>query len=154
MEVSQDDLPVVGISRLRAAGLVTADMAEVAVSAGGVEATVKLWAMKFRNGGGWSYFLCPTCGRLAQKLKARDGRLRCRRCVGLPYRCRLPRADKAPLINRLIAQLDNPEPARLHPRPGRMLDRRLQLESSLHRNLHYMRAQRLVKAAKALERDR
>jgi hypothetical protein len=154
VKLFQDDLPAIGIARLRASGIVTAEMSEVAISVAGVEAVVRLALKRLRNNGSWSYFHCPSCGKLAQKLKAHDGRLLCWKCVGLEYRCRRRRSDRTARTERLIAQLYNPEPARLHPRPGRMLDRRNQLESSLRRNLHYMRALRLVKAAKALERDR
>jgi hypothetical protein len=39
--------------------------------------------MPFWNGGSWSYFLCPNCGRKCQKLRLHDGRLTCRLCDGL-----------------------------------------------------------------------
>jgi hypothetical protein len=50
----------------------------------------------------------------------------------LPYRCQI--GDKAPRVERLVERLYGP-PARLHPRPGRVLDRRDRLERSLRRAL-------------------
>jgi hypothetical protein len=151
MELTQDDLPTLGIARLRAEGVVTSAMTEVKVSVGGVDATVGLVLRRFANNGSWSLFACPTCGRWVRKLKAYAGRLHCPNCVGLRYRCRLFRSDRTPRIKRLVAQLSAVEPARLNPRPGRMLDRRSKLEASLRRNLHYMRVQRLRGLTKALE---
>jgi hypothetical protein len=147
----QDDLPVLKASYLRAVGAIAPGMTEVVLSVGGVEATVKLALLRFRNNGSWSLFVCPSCGRLARNLKVRDGRLHCWKCVGLPYRDRRSRLHKTSLIERLIAQFDSDQPARLHPRPGRTLDRRPQLEASLRRNLRYMRVNNLRKFAKALE---
>jgi hypothetical protein len=54
-------------------------------------------------------------------------------------------------IPRLIAQLDNPEPARLHPRPGRAMDRRSRLEVALSASMLTLRKGRLRGLAKALE---
>ena len=58
-------------------------MNDVEVEVGGLKRRVGLWHMPFWNGGSWSYFLCPHCGRKCQKLRLYDGRLTCRLCDGL-----------------------------------------------------------------------
>jgi hypothetical protein len=64
----------------------------------------------------------------------------CWRCAGLPYRCQ--QGDKRPAIERLV-KLVYGGPARLHPRPGRMLDRRVSLEISLRWALIRQREKRV-----------
>jgi hypothetical protein len=76
----QDDFPCVLVSRMRALGEVREDMDRVKVTIAGVSRTVGLWHMHFPNGGGWSYFLCPSCGRRAQKLRLYE-KIACRRCT-------------------------------------------------------------------------
>ena len=58
-------------------------MNDAEVEVGGLKRRVGLWHMHFWNGGSWSYFLCPNCGRKCQKLRLHDGRLTCRLCDGL-----------------------------------------------------------------------
>ena len=67
--VYRDDLPAASISRLRATGSVTPEMTGTVVRLGDVEVSVSLAHIRFPNGGGWSYFLCPACGRMAQRLR-------------------------------------------------------------------------------------
>ena len=63
MRLTQDDCPSVSVSRMRALGEVREDMSRVRVTIGAVSRTVGLWHMRFPNGGGWSFFLCPSCAR-------------------------------------------------------------------------------------------
>ena len=94
---------------------------------------------RWPNGGSWSFFLCP-CGRRARALRLLDGHLRCRHCCkasGLRYRVELIRTEKRAAYHapRILARLNSEAPARLFPRPGRMLDRRVNLEAKLRRSL-------------------
>lgn len=139
MRLTQDDLPSISVSRLRALGAVTASMGSVRVEIAGVLREVRLSHRRFPNGGGWSFFLCPSCGRRCRTLKLFE-RLACWRCTRagspprrLPYRCE--RKDRAGRIERLTALLYSEEPARLKPRPGRTLDRRARTEMALRRAL-------------------
>ena len=142
----QDDLPSVSASRLRASGVVTSDMKSVVVAFGdgddALRREVKLRHMAFPSGGSWSYFLCPSCSRRCRKLRVLDGRVVCRRCClrhGVGYRV----SSGSPVerdvarvarLKKLREQLDG-GPARLHPRPGRRLDRRWSLTVSWRRGM-------------------
>jgi hypothetical protein len=139
----QDDLPSVSISPMRSAGLVTVDMEWVDIAFGegddALRRRVRVRHLSFQNGGSWSFFVCPICSRLARVLKL-QGRPMCRRCClreGIRYRIAggsvAERAEaRAKRIETLRARLAG-GPARLHPRPGRTLDRRGSLEISLRR---------------------
>jgi hypothetical protein len=132
------------VSGLRAAGVVTGDTKKVILLFGESESAlkreVKVEHRKFQNGGEWSFFVCPTCDRRARLLKLYDGRPMCWRCCqacGVRYRSAggspVERADtRVKRIENLRARLEG-GPARLHPRPGRTLDRRGALEMSLRR---------------------
>ena len=85
-----DDLLAVSASRLRAADIITAETTAFVVRLGDVEQVVAVTLRKFPNGGSWSLFFCPTCGRRAQVLRALNGILVCWRCCfryGVRYRC-------------------------------------------------------------------
>lgn len=110
------------------------------VTLGDVSWNVRAVHRRFPNGGSWSFFICPQCGRRARVLRLRDERLSCWRCVGLLYRSQ--QGDKRGRIERLKAKLHG-GPARLKPRPGRTLDRRWELEMSLRRALIAERRERL-----------
>jgi hypothetical protein len=143
MRLSLDDLPAISVSRLRAMGVVTAATKSIRLSfAGEPGQDVAVVLRKFPNGGSWNFFVCPSCGRRARVLR-RHEKIVCRTCAraqGLWPRAML--GDKGPSIERLIARLYGP-PARLHPRPGRTLDRRAKLEQSLRRAIIRQREERL-----------
>jgi hypothetical protein len=110
------DLPSIGVSPLRASKAITADSTSVKIRfADNIEREVGVSHHKFPNGGGWSFFLCPTCGHRVRTLKLYDGRVVCWHCDGLPYRCQ-SRDDKAPRIERLRQALYGPKPARYNRR--------------------------------------
>jgi hypothetical protein len=141
----QDDLPSVSISPMRASGIVTPDVEWVVVAFGegdsALKRRVRVTHHKFPNGGSWSFFVCPVCERPARVLKL-HGRPMCRRCClreGIGYRvssgsplerdvARLARLQK-------LRELLDGGPARLHPRPGRRLDRRWSLTVSWRRGM-------------------
>ena len=156
MRLTQDDCPSVSVSRMRALGEVREDMARVRVTIAGVSREVGLWHMRFPNGGGWSFFLCPGCGRRARVLKLYE-RIACWRCTRLgPSSPPLPFAselgDRSQRIERLRQRLSG-VPARVKPRPGRTIDRRWRTEQALRRALIAERSG--VKGAKdALAKER
>jgi hypothetical protein len=152
----REDLRSVSISRLRAERLILADDQRTtirfldpdAATEQGAEFTIALSLRRFSNGGSWSFFMCPRCGRRARTLWLLDGRPACYWCceasgvrgraATLPWRQRAAHRQR-----RLVVLFDGP-PARLHPRKGRMMDRREQLDRSLRRSqmverLHRMR---------------
>ena len=139
MKTAIDDLPSVSVSRLRAVAEITAETKVTSVAFGEVIFNVALSLVRFPNGGSWSLFLCP-CGRRARVIRLFEGRLACRQCLrdrGLRPRVQLIATHKraAYIAPRLIARLNSSSPARLNPRPGRLLDRRPRLEAKLRRTL-------------------
>jgi hypothetical protein len=156
MRLTQDDCPSISVSRLRALGEVTEDMARVRVTLSGVSREVGLWQLRFPNGGGWSFFLCPGCGRRARVLKLFE-KIACRRCTRLgPSSPPLPwctqLGDRSQRIERLRQRLSG-APARVKPRPGRTLDRRWRTEQALRRALIAERS-RVKGARDALAKER
>jgi hypothetical protein len=105
-----------------------------------VEFTVGLALVCFPNGGNWSLFIAPCCGHKVRTLRLLDGDPVCCRCCrarGLRSRVELIRTEKRAAwhAQKRIERLNSDTPARLHPRPGRMLDRRANLELALKRSL-------------------
>jgi hypothetical protein len=142
----QDDLPTTpSISRLRASGFVTAEKRSVVVTFGGGESALareaRVTHQLFPNGGSWSFFVCPACGRPARVLKLHEKPM-CRRCClgeGIGYRVSSGspvERDVARLARLLkLRELLDGGPARLYPRPGRRLDRRWSLAVSWRRGM-------------------
>jgi hypothetical protein len=140
MTLAYDDLPGVSVSRMRALGEITAETKVTTVTFDDVSFNVGLALLCFANSGSWSFFLCP-CGRRARILRLYEGGLACRRCLaarGLRARVELvSHASKRTALTapKRIERLYGDIPARLHPRPGRKLDRRANLELRLKRSL-------------------
>jgi hypothetical protein len=137
MKAAYDELPGVSVSRMRASGEIRPEDKTATVAFGDVAFTVSLGLHRWPNGGNWSRFLCPGCGRWARILRLFEGQIMCWRCCrarGLRARVELIRTEKRAAYHapRLIARLTGP-PARLNPRPGRMLDRRANIEARLRR---------------------
>jgi hypothetical protein len=138
MRLTQDDCSSISVSRLRALGVVTEAMRSVSVTIAGLSREVRLSHMRFPNGGGWSFFICPSCGRRARVLKLFE-KIACWRCTrsgsrSRPLLYRVQQGDKAGRIVRLRERLRS-GPARLKPRPGRTIDRRWRIEQALRRAL-------------------
>jgi hypothetical protein len=135
----RDDLPAVGVSRLRASGVITRESTSVIISFGqGADALhrqVGVAHLHLKHGGSWSFFVCPSCSRLARTLRLYDGRLVCRRCDGLIARCQAGHRieDKAPAIERLRLRLFG---------GGKVMDKR-RLLTSLRRKLIVERHKRV-----------
>jgi hypothetical protein len=136
--VFQDDLPSIGVSRLRATGVITAEMTRAVISVGDVVADVGLSLRKFRNNGSWSFFLCPHCGRRVRTLRLFEGDALCWRCCvrrGVLYRCEpAGLRQRAELrIPRLKTKLESEVSLRLKPVLWGKLERRSRLEAALAR---------------------
>jgi hypothetical protein len=142
-----DDLATCeSVSRLRAKGVITPYTAGVVVCFGEGESVlrreVRVVHRKLRNGGSWSFFVCPQCARRARVLKLHDGRPKCWRCCracGVRYRSAngSPVERDAARMARLqkLRELLDGGPVRLHPRPGRKLDRLWSLTVSWRRGM-------------------
>ena len=165
----REDLLSVSVSRLRAEGFIRTDdtcavvrfVDSDAPCAPRLEFSIALSLRRFRNGGNWSFFCCPRCGRCARRLWLLDGQPSCYWCceaLGVRGRAaNLPRSQRAVHRQRRVLALFDGPPARLHPRPGRTMDRREQLDRSLRRSqmierLHRMRGVEKVLGASRCER--
>jgi hypothetical protein len=156
--VAIDDLPgSESVSRLRASGVITAETAVTTVSFGDLSFNVAVSHRKFPNGGSWSFFQCP-CGRRCRVLRLYEGReLACRWCLsarGMRGRVELTATSQraARIVPKLLARLTSSSPAQLHPRPGRMLNRRSRLEAKVRRSLIVARQFALDEHAEMLAR--
>jgi hypothetical protein len=142
-----EDLPNVVISPLRAAGDITTKMDATFVTIGDVEFRVGVTHRIFPNGGSWSFFRCPRCGRRARRLWLPDEIPACRYCCNrLGMRCRVehltPCQRAAYRAPRLRAALSRETPLKHTARAGQTMDRRQQLERSLLISEHRLRRQR------------
>jgi hypothetical protein len=151
----RDDLPSVRVSRLRALGEITAASTSTIVRLGEFEFSVGLVLRKFGNGGSWSLFRCPQCEHWVQVLWLLEGRPVCRLCcdargVGRRAWSMSVRQRAETRVSQLLARLNSATPARLYPRPGRTMDRRVRLENSLRIAQLTLRRHRLKGVAAAL----
>lgn len=105
-----------------------------------VEYQVGVKLRRFRNGGFWAMLVCPRCGGGSQRLRLIDDQPACGKCVrasGLIYRSQSVRTERRYAVTapHRLAMLNSDTPARIHPRPGRKLDPRANLELALRRSL-------------------
>ena len=142
MKRTIDDLLLVRVATLVALGEIGRDAKTARIRFGddGVEHQVGVRLRPFRNGGFWAMLVCPRCGGGAQRLRLLDNRPACGACVrasGLIYRSQAVRTEKRHLVTAppRLAKLNSDMPLRVHPRPGRTLDGRANLEIALRRSL-------------------
>jgi hypothetical protein len=155
-----DDLPVVLASRLRALGVIGRDTKTTTIQFDGsdVEFVVEVTSKRFpRCGGDWSMFRCR-CGRRAQKLRLFEDKPTCAHCIraaGLRYRVEMvSHASKRTVLTapKRIERLNSDKPARLHPWPGQMLERRRTMELALKRSLIVERRAKIARFEKDLSK--
>jgi hypothetical protein len=140
-----DELVSVSVSRLRATGVIRLEDQRAFIPFGEQTKLIGVTHTKFPNGGSWSYFVCPNCGRRAKKLWLVDDAPRCRLCLeklGVRNRAaygfgrteRLRERDRR--VDKLQAMLEG-GPMRFKPVPpnwgDRRLDRRNRLTVALQR---------------------
>ena len=138
-----DELVSLDASRLRATGAIRLEDRHGIIAFGDKQKLVGVAHTKFPNGGSWTYFVCPRCGRRAKKLWLVDDAPRCRLCLeklGVRYRAaygfgrteRLRERDRR--VDKLQAMLEG-GPMRFKPVPpnwgNRRLDRRNRLTWAL-----------------------
>ena len=76
-----DQLVSVGVSRLKAMGLIRLEDQWTHIPFGEQTKLIGVAHTTFPNGGSWSYFRCPQCGRRAKKLWLIEDAPRCRLCL-------------------------------------------------------------------------
>ena len=134
-----DELPSIGVSRLRATGAIALEDRQVVIPFDGQKKLIGVAHTNFRNGGSWSYFRCPKCDRRSKKLWLVYDAPRCQKCcwsLGVRHRASYAFGRSARLnerdhrVDRLQAMLTG-GPLRLKPVPpnwgNRRLDRRNRL---------------------------
>src|SRR4029077_8916020 len=120
-----DELVSLATSRLKATGAIRLEDRHGIIAFGDKQKLVGVAHTKFPNGGSWSYFVCPKCGRRAKRLWLVDDAPRCRLCLeklGVRYRAaygfgrteRLRARDRR--VDKLQAMLEG-GPMRFKPVP-------------------------------------
>jgi hypothetical protein len=150
-EVAYDELPFVGVSRLRASGAIRVEDKFTTVKfwllirtpppdrVEEVEFTVGLALRRFPNGGSWSLFVCP-CGRRCRVIRLYEDKLACGGCLkarGLRLRVHMvPYAERYYCTGpKRRALINSREPARLHPRwPSQTMEGRAKMQRALERS--------------------
>jgi hypothetical protein len=140
-----DQLVNLAASRLRATGAIRLEDRHGVIAFGGKQKLVGVAHTKFPNGGSWSYFVCPKCGRRAKTLWLVDDAPRCLSCcwsLGVRYRSaygfgrRERTRERDRRVDKLQAMLEG-GPMRFKPVPpnwgNRRLDRRNRLTAALQR---------------------
>jgi hypothetical protein len=135
MQRTIDDLPMVKASTLRAHGYIGPETKTTLIrfDDSGVEYQVGVTAKPLPCGAVWSLFICPRCHGRAQRLRLIDDQPACGKCVrasGLIYRSQSVRTEKRHLVTAppRIARLASDKPLRVHARPGRTFDGRVNME--------------------------
>jgi hypothetical protein len=164
-----DEFASVRVSRLRATGVIDPAKRQAVISFGDKQKLIGTAHVRFPNGGGFSYFVCARCDKLAGVLYVVDDAPRCARCcaeLGIVYRTRMgfgrserQRArDKA--LDRLIEKVETKERLRFRPVPARWGGRcqlvygSRRLTVSLRRRLVELRLNQLAsQQASSLARD-
>jgi hypothetical protein len=134
-----DELVSLKASRLRATGAIRLEDRHGVIAFGDKQKLVGVTHTVFKNGGSWSYFICPKCGRRARRIWLIDEAPRCVKCcwsLGVRYRSaygfgrteRLIERDRR--VDRLQAMLEG-GPMRVKPVPPNWGDRRLDRRNRL-----------------------
>jgi hypothetical protein len=123
-----DQFEKVRVSRFRASGVIDpAKRTALIPFPNGKTKLLDTAHVRLKHGGGYSYFVCPKCAKLAQVLYLIDDAPRCVRCCdamnikrtcsyGFGRAARTEARDKA--LDRLIAKLETKEPLRFKSAPA------------------------------------
>jgi hypothetical protein len=119
-----DQLVSVGVSRLKATGLIRLEDQWAHIPFGEQTKLIGISHTKFPSGGSWAYFRCPKCGARSKKLWLVDDAPHCRLCLeklGVRYRSAygFGRAERLRERDRYV---DRVQDRRLRGRPRRLTD--------------------------------
>ena len=123
-----DEFEKVRVSRFRAMGVIDpAKRTALIPFPNGKTKLIYTAHTNFKHGGGWSYFVCPKCGKRAQVLYLIDDAPLCTRCcdaMAIVHRTRMGfgrderRRAKDRILDQLIAKVETKTPLRLKPTPA------------------------------------
>ena len=123
-----DQFEKVGVSRFRASGVIDpAKRTALIPFPNGKVKLIDTAHTRLKYGGGYSYFVCPKCGKLARVLYLIDDAPRCTRCCdamnikhatayGFGRDARRRAADQH--LDQLVAKVETTVPLRLKPTPA------------------------------------
>jgi hypothetical protein len=139
-----DELVSVGVSRLKATGAIRLEDQQALIPFGKQTKLIDVAHTKFPNGGSWSYFRCPKCGRRAKKLWLVDDAPRCMRCcwsLGVRYRASyaLGRTERLTERDRYVDRVQD----------RRLRGRRRRLTGTMRRSMIVCRLAQLAHQQKA-----
>jgi hypothetical protein len=163
-----DEFPKLRVGRFRALNIVDPSKAYALIPVGERQKLIGTAHVRFPNGGGFSYFVCPSCAKLAQTLYLIDNAARCRRCChalnivdrsawGFGRTERLLARDQ--YLDELIRKLATKEPLMLKPAPAnwvgrcRRVQRSQRLTMRMRRNMVALRLNQLASQQAANQSD-
>jgi hypothetical protein len=164
-----DEFESVRVSRLRATGVIDPARRQAVIPFGDKQKLIGTAHVRFPNGGGYSYFRCPNCDKLAGVLYLVDDAPLCVRCcaaMAIAYRTRMGfgrserrhARDKA--LDQLIAKVETQTRLRFKSAPAnwggrcQLVDRSRPLAVSMRRRLVELRlAQLASQQASSLAKD-
>ena len=123
-----DEFDSVRVSRFRAMGIIDpAKRTAIIPFPDGSTKLIGVGHTHLKHGGGWSFFICSGCAKLAQTLYAINDKPLCWRCCdklnvrhrgkwGMGREERMRAADQS--LDQLISKLETTEPLRLKPAPA------------------------------------
>ncbi len=139
-----DELVSLAASRLKAKGEIRLEDSHGVIAFGDKQKLVGVSHTVFRNGGAWSYFICPRCGGRKKKLWLVEDAPRCLSCcwsLGVRYRAAygFGRAERLRERDRYV---DRVQDRRLRGRPRRLTDtmRRSMITCRLAQLAHQQKA--------------
>ena len=150
-----DEFESVRVSRFRATGVIDPAKRQALIPfPNGKTKLIGTAHTRLKHGGGYSYFRCPKCDKLARSLYLIDDAARCIRCCnamnikhrgqyGFGKEERRRTADKA--LDEIIAKLETNEPLRFKPAPAswegkaRLVYRNQSLTKAMRRRMIVLR---------------
>ena len=155
-----DEFDSVRVSCFRAMGIIDPSRRTAVIPfPNGKKKLLAVAHTRLKYGGGWSYFICPKCARLAQKLYAIDDRPLCWRCCdrlnirhrgkwGMGREERMRAADLH--LDQLMRKLETSEPLRFNGAPAswqgkaKLVYRSHRLTRRMRRNMIALRLHQLA----------
>jgi hypothetical protein len=164
-----DEFECVRVSRLRASGVIDPAKRQAVIPFGDKQKLIGTAYVRFPNGGGYSFFCCPQCDKLAGVLYLVNDMPQCIRCcaaMGIAYRTQMGfgrrerQRARDDALDRLIEKVETEQPLRFKPAPAswggkcKLVYRSRSLTASMRRRLVELRlCQLATQQASSLAKD-